>query len=91
MVKEQSKICTFFQTVQCENEEHQKCEEVYGSTELNLEARCSCGCHIEENGIKIVPDSRDTRAREHIASVGKKQMTLDEIGVATIVKERNDR
>ena len=84
----QSKICAFFQTVQCEKNMHEECEEIFGNAELNLEAKCTCGCHIEDNKIKIVPDSR-IRAREHTASMGKKQTTLDEIGVAIIDKRQD--
>ncbi|MFI5405712.1 MAG: hypothetical protein ACHQ1D_04280 [Nitrososphaerales archaeon] len=90
MVEEQSRICAFFQTIQCENNMHENCEEIFGNAELNLEARCTCGCHITENKIKVVPDSR-IRARERVASVSQKQMTLDEIGVANTDEHADDR
>jgi hypothetical protein len=84
----QSKICAFFQTVQCERNQHQECEEVYGSTELNLEARCSCGCHSVK---EIVPDSR-IRARERDdAPVSQKQTSLESFGVDQFVKTRRDK
>ena len=69
---------------------HENCEEIFGNAELNLEVRCTCGCHITENKIKVVPDSR-IRAREHVASVSQKQMTLDEIGVANTDEHADDR
>ena len=40
-----NKFGTSFQTVQCENNKHQDCKEVYSNTELNLEAVCKCSCH----------------------------------------------
>jgi hypothetical protein len=80
----QSKICAFFQTVQCENHQHQECEEVYGSTELNLEATCTCGCHSVKETV-----AASTRDRQQTTSVSQKQMTLDEIGdVANIDKQQ---
>ena len=40
-----SKLSASFETVQCQNNKHEDCEEVYSNTELNLEAVCSCSCH----------------------------------------------
>lgn len=48
MVEEQTQkqttLCDF-KTVECEQEQHEKCHETYSNTELDLEARCVCDCH----------------------------------------------
>lgn len=43
--EQQTKLCALFKTSECEKEQHKDCYEIYGSTELNLEAKCTCDCH----------------------------------------------
>ena len=68
---------------------HEKCEEIFENAELNLEARCTCGCHITENKIKVVPDSSQSqRTRRFCESEAD---DFDEIGVANTDEREDDR
>ena len=45
MAEEQSKICAYFQTVQCEDDQHEECAEEYEGK--GIKALCICNCHKE--------------------------------------------
>lgn len=87
MVEEQTQkqttLCNF-ETVECEQEQHEKCYEIYGNNEMNLEARCVCDCHSDKK--KKQPLARES---ELTAGDDGRMNLFDSNGSVAIVTKTN--
>ena len=81
----QTTLCNF-ETVECEQEQHEKCHEIYGNTELDLEARCVCDCHSDKKK-KKQPLARESKLTA--LDVGR-QLELGNFGSVSISGIRAD-
>lgn len=50
-MEKQNRICCYFQSRECEDEEHGSCGHIYEG--LNIEATCNCKCHRDIRQLKI--------------------------------------
>jgi hypothetical protein len=83
--QKQATLCNF-ETIECEQEQHEKCHETYSNTELDLEARCVCDCHSDKK-------KKQPLARESELTAGDDgRLQLDDFGLgAANGNKRNTR